>query len=290
MLTGAYTAIITPFGRDGAVDYDKLRALINLQIEGGMDGIVPVGTTGESPTLDFDEHSRVIETTVEVCRGRVKVIAGTGGNATAEALRLTRHAKDAGADATLQVTPYYNRPSQEGLYRHFSAVADVGLPVVLYNIPGRTGKAIELETTVRLAEHPNVVAVKEAAGSVDQVSRLVQHCDLTVLSGDDVLTLPMMSVGGHGVVSVASNIIPGPVSKMVKAAAAGDWTEARAIHQKYYRLFNALLSLDSNPVPIKTAMALMGLAEEQFRLPMCPMGDEPKGTLRGVLGDMGLLG
>ena len=289
MFTGAYTAIITPFDRDGAVDYARFRELVERQVEGGMDGVVPVGTTGESPTLDFDEHSRVIETAVEVCRGRVKVIAGTGGNATSEALRLTRHAREAGADGTLQVTPYYNRPSQEGLYRHFSEVADEGLPVILYNIPGRTGRAIELETTVRLAAHPNVVAVKEAAGSVDNVSRLVQACDLTILSGDDVLTLPMMSVGAHGVISVASNLVPRPVSEMVQAAAGGRWDDARALHAKYYPLFHALLSLDSNPVPVKTALALMGQAGDTLRLPLCPMTDGAKETLRGILDELGLL-
>lgn len=288
MWQGAYTAIVTPFTRDGAVDFPRLRDLIEFQIEGGVDGIVPVGTTGESPTLDFSEHEKVIEFAIQAADRRIKVIAGTGANSTAEAIELTRHAKAAGADATLQVTPYYNKPNAEGLYRHFSAVADIGLPVVLYNVPGRTGKEIPIDVVVRLAAHPQVVAIKEAAGSVDRVSQIVTSCDLDVLSGDDSLTLPMMSVGGVGVISVASNVAPKAVADLVHHALAGRWAEARALHLKYYRLF-ADLFIDTNPIPVKTALAMMGRIEESFRLPMCPMSDSLKAKLAETLKKAGLL-
>jgi 4-hydroxy-tetrahydrodipicolinate synthase len=268
MWEGAYTAIITPFNRNGDVDYGKLRELVEIQIAAGIDGIVPVGTTGESPTLDYAEHNRVIEVCVETARQRVKVIAGTGANSTREALELTRHAQDAGADATLQVTPYYNKPNSQGLIRHFSAVADLGLPTVLYNIPGRTGREIDIPTVGELAKHPNIVAIKEAGGSVDRVSQIVARTRLTVLSGDDSLTLPMMSVGGKGVISVASNVAPKAVADMVHAALRGDWAAAQALHLKYYRLFTDLF-LDTNPIPVKAAMAMMGLTEEVYRLPLC---------------------
>ena len=288
MLSGAYTALVTPFQADGQVDYGTLRALIDAQVAGGMDGIVPVGTTGESPTLGVEEHSKVIDVSIEAAGGRVTVIAGTGSNSTEEALELTRRAKDAGADASLQVTPYYNKPSQEGLYRHFCAVADVGLPVVLYNVPARTGREIAVDTIARLAAHPNITAVKEAGGSVNRVSAIVEACDITVISGDDVLTLPMMAVGGKGVISVASNIIPAEVTKMVHAALDGDWVAARTLHQRYWRLF-AELFLDTNPIPVKAAMAMMGLAPDVYRLPLCPMDDALKQQLRKTLAGLGLL-
>lgn len=288
MLSGAYTALVTPFQADGQVDYGTLRALIDAQVAGGMDGIVPVGTTGESPTLGVEEHSKVIDVSIEAAGGRVTVIAGTGANSTEEALELTRRAKDAGADASLQVTPYYNKPSQEGLYRHFCAVADVGLPVVLYNVPARTGREIAVDTIARLAAHPNITAVKEAGGSVNRVSAIVEACDITVISGDDVLTLPMMAVGGKGVISVASNIIPAEVTKMVHAALDGDWVAARTLHQRYWRLF-AELFLDTNPIPVKAAMAMMGLAPDVYRLPLCPMDDALKQQLRKTLAGLGLL-
>ena len=288
MYEGAYTAIVTPFNRNGSVDFDKLRELIELQIQGGIDGIVPVGTTGESPTLDVHEHEKVIETAIQVANKRIKVIAGTGANSTAEALELTRHAKGAGADATLQVTPYYNKPNQTGLIRHFSAVADLGLPTVLYNIPGRSGREIAVETVVELAKHPNIVALKEAGGSVDRVSQIVTRCRLEVLSGDDSLTLPMMSVGGVGVISVVSNVAPKPVADMVHAALKGDWAGARALHLKYYRLFTDLF-IDTNPIPIKAAMAMAGLIEEVYRLPLCEMSDKLKNQLREVLKQLGLV-
>jgi 4-hydroxy-tetrahydrodipicolinate synthase len=288
MFTGAYTAIVTPFNKDGQVDYGKLRALIAMQIAGGIDGIVPVGTTGESPTVDFDEHEKIIEVTIEACRGKIKVIAGTGANSTAEALQLTKHALAAGADGTLQVTPYYNKPNQEGLYRHFSAVADLGLPVVLYNVPGRSAREIEIPTIARLAKHPKIVCVKEAGGSVDRVSQILRACDITVLSGDDSLTLPMMALGAKGIISVASNIAPKAVADMVHAAAAGRWDEARALHMKYYRLFTDIF-IDTNPIPIKAAMAMAGLIEETYRLPLCETSEANRNKLAECLREVGII-
>ena len=288
MFQGAYTALITPFGRDGAVDYGRLRELVEFQIAGGIDGLVPVGTTGESPTLDAEEHLEVIRVVVEAAAGRVKVIAGTGANSTAEALELTARAKDLGVDGTLQVTPYYNKPTQTGLLRHFSAVADLGLPVILYNVPGRSACEIAVPTVAELAKHPQVVAVKEAAGSVDRVSRLKAACDIEVLSGDDGLTLPMMSVGACGVISVASNVAPKAVADLVHAAAAGRWDEARALHYRYYKLFTDIF-LETNPIPIKAAMEMAGLGDAIYRLPLCEMGTENREKLRATLRKTGLL-
>ena len=272
MFTGTYTALVTPFNRDGSVDYVKLRALVEWQIAEGVDGVVPVGTTGESPTLEYDEHHRVIEEVAQAAAGRIKVIAGTGANSTAEALMLTREALAQGVDATLQVCPYYNKPSQEGLYRHFSTVADLGLPVVLYNIPGRSGREIAVETVARLAGHEKIVAIKEAGGSVERVSAILDACDLTVLSGDDMLTLPMMSVGAQGVVSVASNLVPRLVGDLVRAATRGDLAAAGCLHARLYHLFRDLF-IDTNPVPVKCAMAMTGRIEEVYRLPLCETSD-----------------
>lgn len=288
MFAGVYTAIVTPFAKDGSVDFARLRDLIEFQIAGGVSGIVPVGTTGESPTLDFDEHHKVVEETIRTVKGRVKVIAGTGGNATSEAIELTQHAKDAGADATLQVTPYYNKPNALGLERHFSAVADLGLPVVLYNVPGRCGRDIPLDVVAKLAGHPNVVAIKEAAGSVERVSQILSRCQLDVLSGDDSLTLPMMSVGAKGVISVVSNVAPRPLSEMVAHALAGRMNEARAIHMKYYQLFTDLF-IDTNPIPVKTALAMMGKVEEIFRLPLCETSEANKVRLHALLKQLSLV-
>ncbi|MBM4153832.1 MAG: 4-hydroxy-tetrahydrodipicolinate synthase [Lentisphaerae bacterium] len=287
-LQGTFTAIVTPFDKGGAVDTGKLRDLVEWQIASGITGIVPVGTTGESPTLDFPEHEKVIETTIAAARGRCLVIAGTGANSTAEALELTRHALGAGADATLQVTPYYNKPPATGLLRHFSAVADLGLPVVLYNVPGRTSREIPLDVMVKLAEHPGVIAVKEAGGSVERVSRIVRACTLSVLSGDDSLTLPMMAVGARGVISVATNVAPEPVVAMVTHALAGRFAEARALHLKYHALFTDLF-LETNPVPVKAALAMMGRIEEVYRLPLCEMEPKTRALLAATLREAGLL-
>ena len=288
MFQGAYTALITPFGRDGAVDYGRLRELVEFQIAGGIDGLVPVGTTGESPTLDAEEHVEVIRVVVEAAAGRVKVVAGTGANSTAEALELTARAKDLGVDGTLQVTPYYNKPTQAGLIKHFSAVADLGLPVVLYNVPGRSACEIAVATVAELARHPHVVAVKEAAGSVDRVSRLKAACEIDVLSGDDGLTLPMMSVGACGVISVASNVAPRAVADLVHAAAAGRWDEARALHYRYYALFNDVF-IETNPIPIKAAAEMAGLGPAVYRLPLCELAPANREKLRATLQACGVV-
>ena len=288
LFEGVYTALVTPFRQDGEVDYETLRNLIDFQAEAGVHGVVPVGTTGESPTLDFEEHSKVVEVTVEAARGKLKVIAGTGANSTEEALRLTRDALAVGADGTLQVTPYYNKPNQEGLYRHFSAVADLGLPVVLYNIPGRTALEISLDTVARLAEHPNIVAVKEAGGKVERVSQTLERCEITMLSGDDILTVPMIKAGARGVISVASNVAPAPVREMVSAALAGRWEDARQHHQALEPLFNDLF-IDTNPIPVKAALAMQKRIEETYRLPLCPMADKLRDQLRKTMTAMGLV-
>src|SRR3954467_9441460 len=236
MFSGAITALVTPF-RDGKLDEARFREQVEFQIKSGIDGLVPVGTTGESPTLDFPEHERVIALTVETAKGRVPVIAGTGGNATSEALELHAFAKRAGATACLSVNPYYNKPTQEGLYHHFMTLADkVDLPIVLYNIPGRTGITMTAATVARLAKHPNIVAIKEATGSIDMASEIMALCDLPIVSGDDSLTLPLMSIGGKGVISVASNLIPAQIKQMVKLAAGGNFTDAAAIHRRLFPL------------------------------------------------------
>lgn len=287
-LKGVYTALVTPLA-NGKVDYEALKKLVESQIAGKVAGVIPVGTTGESPTLDCDEHLKVIEKVIEYTDKRCQVIAGTGANCTEEAIKLTREAKAMGADASLQVTPYYNKPTQEGLYRHFSTVADkVGLPVVLYNVPGRAGVPIAVETIARLASNPAIVAVKEAGGSVDRVSDIVDRCDITVLSGDDSLTLPMMSVGAKGIISVASNIIPGELSEMVELALAGDFIAARKIHAKYYRLFCNLF-IESNPIPVKAAMEMMGMGKAEYRLPLCELAPKNEEILRDTLKGCGLI-
>ncbi|MDD5482609.1 MAG: 4-hydroxy-tetrahydrodipicolinate synthase [Kiritimatiellae bacterium] len=288
MFPGAYTAIVTPFNKKGEIDYQKLRELIERQIKGGIDGIVPVGTTGESPVLNYDEHRKVIEISIEVCRKRIKVIAGTGANSTREAVELTRFAAAAGADGTLQVAPYYNKPNQEGLARHFLEVAEVGLPVVLYNIPGRTGVEIAVETVARLAQHPKITTLKEAGGNVARVSRILDQCEIDVLSGDDPLTLPMMSIGAKGVISVAANIAPEAVVKMVRAALEANWAEAISLHRRYFRLFSDVF-LDTNPIPVKAGLAMLGLIEEEYRLPLSPMDGKLKDKLAACLRELNLM-
>ena len=287
-LRGVFTALITPFN-NGAVDFEKLRELVEMQVKGGVAGIVPVGTTGESPTLSYEEHNRVIATVIEQAAGRCRIIAGTGANSTSEAIDLTRHAKAAGADATLQVTPYYNKPTQEGLFRHFSAVADQGgLPVVLYNVPGRSGVAIAESTVARLSRNPMIVAIKEAAGSVERVSAIRDLCDITVLCGDDSLTLPMMAVGASGVISVTSNLIPAEIVRMVGAFQRGDLDTALAMHRKYYAFFRDQF-VETNPIPIKAAMAMKGLIREEYRLPLCELGDAGRTKLRATMERCGML-
>ena len=289
-LQGTITAMVTPFGKDGAVDYGRLAEFVDWQCESGVDGLCPVGTTGESPTLDHAEHHKVIEETIRFAKGRVKIIAGTGANSTAEAVSLTKAAiAMGGADACLQVTPYYNKPNPEGLYRHFMTVADLGLPVVLYNVPGRSGREIPLDVVERLAAHPMVVAIKEAAGSVERVSAIKARCpDLTVLSGDDSLALPMISVGAAGVISVASDVMPKEISDFIRTALAGDMAAARALHLKYYNLFHDLF-IDTNPVMVKEALALMGKIDLVYRLPLCETTAANRAKIAETLKELGVL-
>ncbi|MGC9941786.1 MAG: 4-hydroxy-tetrahydrodipicolinate synthase [Verrucomicrobiota bacterium] len=285
MFTGTYTAIVTPFC-GGQLDEAALERLIKLQIKGGVDGIVPVGTTGESPTVNNEEHIRIVALAVKFAAGKIKVLAGTGGNATSEAIFLTQEAEKAGADGSLQVAPYYNKPTQEGLYQHFKAIAKATkLPIVLYSIPGRCGIEIAVDTVRRLAaDCKNIVGIKESGGSCDRVSQLraALGANFKILSGDDSLTLPFMAVGANGVVSVASNIIPKEVSQMVSAFARGDAKKAMAIHARYYALFKDLF-IESNPTPVKAALAMMKIIEEEYRLPLVPMNPKNWDVLRTTL-------
>jgi 4-hydroxy-tetrahydrodipicolinate synthase len=291
MFQGSIVALVTPF-RSGRVDEVKLKELVEMHVAQGTDGIVPCGTTGESPTLSHDEHRRVVEIVIEAARGRLHVIAGTGSNATSEAIELTGHAKKAGATAALVVNPYYNRPTQEGLYRHFRAVAEaVDIPILLYNIAGRTAVNLETDTLVRLVKDcPNIVGVKEASGSLDQMTQVILSCgpDFSVLSGDDNITLPLMSVGGRGVISVIANFVPRETAEMTHAALAGDWKLARELHLKLFPLARAAF-METNPIPVKEAMGMMGMLEPEFRLPMCPMGTANRERLRAILVKYGLL-
>jgi len=290
MFSGTLTAMITPFHGD-AVDYECLDRQIAAQIDAGVDGLVPVGTTGESPTLSHEEHRAVVERVCTQAAGRAKVVAGTGSNATTEAVSLTRHARQVGADAALVVNPYYNKPTQEGLFRHFMEVADVGLPIVLYNIPGRTAVALSAETIGRLAQHENIVAVKEATGSMDMASEIAAVCDLdrfAILSGDDSLTLPLMALGGHGVISVASNLLPQRVKALTDAASAGDFAQAARLHHALFPLFKAMF-VETNPIPIKAAMELAGRDSGQLRLPMCEISAANRRRLVAALEAAGVL-
>jgi 4-hydroxy-tetrahydrodipicolinate synthase len=290
MFTGSLVAIVTPF-RQGTVDERALAELIEWQIANGTNGIVPCGTTGESATLSHSEHNRVIELTVEVVHRRVPVIAGTGSNSTAEAITLTKHAKQAGADGALLITPYYNKPTQEGLYRHYTAVAEaVDLPLILYNIPGRTGVNMLPSTIARLSAMKTIIGVKEGSGSVQQASDIVQMCGdrLTVLAGDDSLTLPMMAVGAKGVITVTANIMPMEMAGLVKAFAEGRIDEARRIHFKLSPLFAALF-YETNPIPVKEALGLMRKIDPELRLPLCPMAQDTREKLVRVLKDAALI-
>jgi 4-hydroxy-tetrahydrodipicolinate synthase len=291
MFTGTYTAIVTPF-KNGRIDETALQRLIKRQVKGGVDGIAPVGTTGESPTVDNDEHLRVIELSVKYAAGKIKVMAGTGANATSEAVHLTQAAEKLGVDGSLQVAPYYNRPTQEGLYQHFREVArNTRLPIVLYSIPGRCGVEISVDTVKRLARDcKNIVGIKEAGGNADRVSQLRAAVGpkFEILSGDDSLTLPFMSVGAQGVISVASNVIPKQVADMVAAFAAGNARAALKLHQKYYPLFKDLF-IESNPVPVKAALAMMGEMEAEVRLPLAPLSARSLETVRATMKACGVL-
>lgn len=290
MFKGSIVAIVTPF-KDGKIDEEAYRKLIEDQIEGGTSAIVPCGTTGESATLSMSEHNRVIDIAVDAVRKRVPIIAGTGGNSTSEAIELTEHAKKAGADATLQVTPYYNKPSQEGLYRHFKAIAEaVPFPQVVYNVPGRTSVNMLPETVARLAELPEIVAVKEASGNLGQMAEIINLAGdkITLLSGDDNLTLPVLAIGGRGVISVVANIVPRNTSDIVNAWEEGDVQRSRDLYYKLLPLCQAMF-YETNPVPVKTSLSLMGRIGEELRLPLVPMSPANLERLKGVLRDYGLI-
>jgi 4-hydroxy-tetrahydrodipicolinate synthase len=286
---GLSVALVTPF-KKGEIDFDTFRAQIEFQIAAGTNCLCPVGTTGESPTLSHEDQDRVIAFVVETVAGRIKVMPGTGSNSTAEALRLTKFAEKCGADAALQVAPYYNKPTQQGFYEHFKVLAEeTGLPQCIYNIPGRTAKNIEPETIIRLAELENIALVKEATGSLDQASQIITATDLTVLSGDDSLTLPLMSIGGRGVISVVGNIVPKDMIALTKAMDAGNLAEAQKWHRKLFPLCRDMLSLATNPIPIKAAMKLLGRDPGELRLPMTSLEDAGMTRLKKTLAEYGLL-
>ena len=287
MFKGSIVAIVTPF-KKGKVDEKALRKLVRFQIESGTDGIVPVGTTGECPTLSYKEHERVIEIVVETANHEVPVIAGTGSNSTDEAIYLTKFAKKIGAEGALMVTPYYNKPTQEGLYRHYEMVAKkVDIPIVLYNVPGRTGVSLSPETVARLSKIPNIVGIKEATGSMDQSSHILSLCGITVLSGDDSLTLPLLSIGAQGVISVVANFLPEAMSQMVDAFFANNLNRAQELHLKLFPICRAVF-IETNPVPVKTAMGLLGLCGDAVRLPLCPMQPGNKKILIEAMNNYGL--
>ena len=286
---GLYVALVTPF-TDGKVDYGALQDLVLFHLDSGTTGLVPCGTTGESATLSHEEHRRVIETVIQTADGQCQVIAGTGSNSTSEAIEMTKHAKEAGADGALVITPYYNKPTQEGLYRHFRAVADaVEIPIMLYNVPARTAVNMTADTVIRLADHDNIVAVKEASGDLAQCTEILRGCDIDVLSGDDPLTLPIMAIGGTGVVSVVGNIVPKEVLVLIDSLNAGNLAEARKAHQRLHPLCKAMF-LETNPIPVKTAMKLLGRGNGEMRLPMCEMKDDTRNALQSVLTQFGMAG
>lgn len=291
LFSGLSVALVTPMGSDGSLNEDMLKSLIDFHVAAGTDCLVPVGTTGESPTLSHDEHERVISLTCDHAAGRIKVMAGTGSNSTAEAVRLTQSAKRVGATGALMVAPYYNKPTQEGFFQHFRTVAEhVDLPIVLYNIPGRTAKNMEPETICRIADTcPSVVAIKESTGSMDQASQILSASELTVLSGDDSLTLPLLAIGASGVVSVAGNIVPADVKAMISAFQSGDINGARAWHHKLFPLCRDMLGLSTNPIPVKAAMRLLGRDCGEVRLPLTPLTDSQIAALRTTLNRYGIL-
>ena len=290
MFKGVFVAVVTPF-KNGKIDEEALRGLIDFQIAGGVDGIVPCGTTGESATLNHEEHDQVIRIAVDACKGKASVLAGTGSNSTQEAIQLSRNAKNAGADGLLQITPYYNKPNQEGLYHHFSSIADaVDLPIVLYNVPSRTSVNMVPETVVRLAKIKNIVGTKEASGSLQAISKIIDNCgkDFTVLSGDDPLLWPILAIGGKGVISVTANILPAKVAALCKAAAIGDIAEARSLHYELMDI-NDSLFIDTNPIPVKAALHLMGKIENELRGPLIELSKDTLERLKKAMACHGLL-
>ncbi len=289
-LKGAMTAIVTPF-KNGKLDENTFRMLIKRQIDGGIDGIVPCGTTGEAATMDLDEYERVIGIAVDECNGKIPVLAGAGTNNTKKVVELAKIAKSAGADAILSVAPYYNKPTQEGLYQHYKTIAEnVDLPLVLYNVPGRTSVNILPQTVIRLSEIDNIVGIKEASGSLNQASEIIEGTSegFSVISGDDFLTVPMMAIGGNGIISVTSNVVPELVARQYDAFIEGNLDEARKLHHKLFKLHQAMF-YETNPIPVKTALALIGLIEEEFRLPLCEMSEQNKEKLKSVLRSMNLI-
>lgn len=287
MFEGSIVALVTPF-KNGAVDYERMGELVEYHIEKGTDAILPCGTTGESPTLSHEEHRKVVEFVVQRVNHRVPVIAGAGSNSTEEAVSLTRHAKDVGADAVLSITPYYNRPTQKGMIEHFTRIAgEVDIPMILYNVPGRTGVNLLPQSVAELSKVKNIVAVKEASGSINQICDIISLCDITVLSGDDSLTFPLLSVGGKGVISVAANVIPSEMAELVRSF-HGNIERSRELHYIYWRLFKDLF-VETNPIPVKAAMEMMGLLEFEVRLPLCEMSEANKQVLRSTLSGCGLI-
>ena len=289
MFKGCFTAMVTPF-RKGEIDEENFRGLIQFQLEKGIDGIVPCGTTGESPTLSYEEHKRIIQITVEEVKGKVPVIAGTGSNSTREAEELTLYAKEAGADAALVITPYYNKPTQKGMEIHYKKLAEIGLPIIIYNVPSRTGVNIHPSTVGKLSKVKNIIGIKEASGSMDQVSSIISCTgpEFDVLSGDDSLTLPILALGGVGVISVLSNLLPGEVTQMVRAWLEGDYQRAKELHYKLYPLFKTMF-IETNPIPIKTAMAKLNMIPKEWRSPLSAMEKENEEKLERAMADFGLI-
>jgi 4-hydroxy-tetrahydrodipicolinate synthase len=289
---GTGTALVTPFRKDGSLDEKALRRLVDFQIKGGVEALIPVGTTGESPTLTYKEHYRVFDIVIEQANGRVKIFAGTGSNNTAEAIEQSEKAKQAGADAALVVGPYYNKPTQEGYFRHYRAIADaVDIPIIVYNVPGRTGGNIEAATTLRMAaEIPNIMAVKEASGNIAQIMEIARNKPdgFSLLSGDDAITLPLMAIGGDGCISVVANEIPKEFSDLVRHCLKGRWEKALSLHNKLLPLMNANF-IEANPIPVKAALAMMGMIEENYRLPLVPIGEKNRDKLKAALQELGLL-
>ncbi len=286
---GSVVAIVTPFNHDGSIDFDSLKQLVEWHIESGTSGILPCGTTGESPTLSHDEHDLVVESVIKFVNKRIPVLAGAGSNSTAEALRLTKHAEDVGADGALVITPYYNKPTQAGLKAHFTKIAsETNIPIVIYNVPGRTGISIAPETVAELAELKNIAAIKEASGSIDQASSILTKCNIDLLSGDDALTVPIMSIGGCGVVSVVANIVPEKMAALTNAMMKGNLPVAEQLHRELYSLCKSMF-VETNPVPVKAALAMMGKIKEIYRLPMVPMSDSNKKIVENELKKMGMI-